>query len=586
MLTPGSLHAFSISVTFLFVAVSAHAQEPRYQDTTFFNAARDGDDRALRGLLDGGANPNADNGNGWTALMLAAMNGNAGAVKVLLDHGADPNFGECEQGPPLAVAAMSPFAALDEISIIRTMIDHGAEIDIPNGSGMTPLMYATREGNLVRAAYLLERGADANHRDTRGWTPLRFAASARSTPMVQLLVAHGATPNVLDEAFRTPLHYAVTEHSPEIATILLDARADANGISVTGGYPTPIALATSKNDTAMILLLLGRGAVPNYSDMASNDDGIARTPLDWARVHRNRVAERALVTAGALSNADLVNAQRSMIKAARKGDEKSFVRFLKKGIDPRVAVADGADEVYMLDEAAAAGRLKIVRAMLASIFTSDASRMLAAYRRATSGGHADIAAIILAHAPAPLAMLAIADDDGELFEKAFAIAPDLVRYRDGEGRTPLHVAAASGNATVVSHLLARGADVSARELWTETPLFDAARSGSAEVVQLLIDAGAAAAARNLRGLTPLHAAARTGHSAVVERLAAAGADVDASDARGWRPLHHAAWIGSEASVRALVAAGATIDARDKHHQMAIDVARDMKRDDTLKQLLQ
>ncbi|MBC8144508.1 MAG: ankyrin repeat domain-containing protein, partial [bacterium] len=335
-----------VVILLLLTAASAHAQRPvvhelHSQDTSFFNAARDGDDNTLRRILDAGANPNVDNNDGWTPLMLAAMNGNAGGVNILLEHGADPNFGEADQGPPLSVAAMSPFAALDETSIIRLMLDKGASIDIPNGSGMTPLMYAAREGNFNRAAYLIERGASVNHRDTRGWTPIRFAASSRTAQMVRLLAAHGANPDVLDEAFRTPLHYSVTERSTEIATILLDALADVNGISVTGGYPTPLALASTQNDTAMIVLLLKRGATPNYSDMGSNNDGVPRTPLDWAKHHRNKVAERALVATGALSIADLQKVSRDMLKAARRGDEKAFTKLLARKIDPRVGVSEG-----------------------------------------------------------------------------------------------------------------------------------------------------------------------------------------------------------------------------------------------------
>jgi ankyrin repeat protein len=570
-------------VLFCAVAITAHAQNAVF-DSTMFNAARDGDLATLTRMLSGGADANIADPDGWTPLMLAAMNGNVEAVRLLLAHSADPNFGEANQGPPLAVAAMTPFVPVgDENAILRLMIDKGAIVDIPNGAGMTPLMYAAREGNPKRIAFLLLRGADVNHRDARKWTPLRFASSSGNASIVRVLVSHGASPNVLDESYRTPLHHAVSSRNVDVVRALLDAAADPNLAPVAAGYPTALSLAAQQNDTTMIALLLERGALPNYSD--AGDDGTRRTPLDWARVHRNKEAERALSKATAVSSVELTKIYKELLKAVRKGDDRTVAKLIAKRIDPRVPVRNGDDETFLLDEAVASGKPALVKALLPRRFTYDADALHRAYAAAARGGNPEITRMILENAPGKLAMMAIGESDGELLDAALAHA-DVIAHRDDDGRTLLHAAAASGSTELATTLLERGASVDALESWRETPLFEAARGESVEMIELLVRFKANVSARNLRGMTPLHAAARIGRSETVEALINAGADVDAADGNGWRPLHQAAWSNSDETVRVLLARGAHRDLLDKSRQSAFDIARQMKSRDAAQLLEQ
>lgn len=576
------MYPLLLTLPLLALVVSASSA----QDSTLFAAARDGDLVTLRRVLDGGGDPNVADAGGWTPLMVAAMNGRADAVGLLLERGADPDFGEADQGPPLAVAAMTPVvSATDETAVVRRMLDGGAGVDVPNGAGMTPLMYAAREGNVGRAALLVARGANVNHRDARRWTPLRFAASAGSAPIVELLVAGGANPDVLDESGRTPLHYAASAGGVDVARALLDAGADPNGGSVTVAGATPLGIAAARNDTALIVLLLKRGASANYSDRGDNVDRTPRTPLDWARHHRNRVAERALLGAGALTSVDLAKLYRVGLKAIRRGIDRSATRLIARRIDPRVSFEEKGEEVDLLSEAVEAGRVAVVEAILASRYAPDVRTLLAKYRHADDEGHDEIARLILRHSPGPIAMLAAAERDDDLFKAALDLSGGAIDYTDENGRTLLHEAAQAGSERIVAMLLERGANVSVKGDWKETALFDAVRSGNADIVRMLIERNVDITARNIRGMTPLHAAARVGHAEIVDILARAGADVDAADARGWRPLHQAAWANSEATIRALMELGATRDARDKHRQAPVDIARDMKNDDAVEELL-
>ena len=130
------------------------------------------------------------------------------------------------------------------------------------------------------------------------------------------------------------------------------------------------------------------------------------------------------------------------------------------------------------------------------------------------------------------------------------------------GSTPLHYAVSYGNASVVSILIAAGADVNAKSNGGDTPLRHAVLRGHASVVSILIAAGADVNAKSNGGDTPLRHAAQQGHASVVSILIAAGAEVNADDAVGNTPLHSAAQYGHASVVSILIAAGAEVNVKN------------------------
>ena len=95
----------------------------------------------------------------------------------------------------------------------------------------------------------------------------------------------------------------------------------------------------------------------------------------------------------------------------------------------------------------------------------------------------------------------------------------LVHVRDAKGLTPLHIAAAQGNAAVVSELIAYHADVNAQvESSGVTPLHLAACGGHHLVVHVLLDHGANPHALDQQGKTPLMLAHQENKRAVIDAL--------------------------------------------------------------------
>ena len=153
------------------------------------------------------------------------------------------------------------------------------------------------------------------------------------------------------------------------------------------------------------------------------------------------------------------------------------------------------------------------------------------------------------------------------------------------GFTPLHEAAKDGDASEVKELLAKGAEVNAKNKYGKTPLHYAALNGHLDVVKELLAKGAEVDAKPDAGYTPLHEAARKGHLDVVKELLSKGAEVDAKDKYGETPLHEAAWYGHVNVVKELLAKGAEVDAKTKDGRMPLHCAAMFGRLEVVKELL-
>ena len=122
-----------------------------------------------------GANPNLAGKSGWTALILAAIEGNLSIVESLLSHGAEVDQRDSEGATALLAAAENGH---DEI--VRILVGSGADV---NGKdtriGWTPLMAASLRGHLATVRLLLASGANINDRDGGGKSALDLAKMGR-----------------------------------------------------------------------------------------------------------------------------------------------------------------------------------------------------------------------------------------------------------------------------------------------------------------------------------------------------------------------------------------------------------------------
>jgi ankyrin repeat protein len=227
--------------------VNVNEASPRWGSALVAASARGHEELSLF-LLEEGADPNAADGSGITALHYSVLKGFAvlshapphlGAnaylyrpsmmelAKALLARGANVNARTVNRrlegvggGAMVTALGSTPLllaSAAADLSLVRLLIEGGADVNLGTAKNVTPLMVAAGLANkmdrptkeeysnaLEVAQLLIEKGADVNAVGENGWTALHGAAYSGSDRIVQLLVDSGATLDVIDAFLQTP----------------------------------------------------------------------------------------------------------------------------------------------------------------------------------------------------------------------------------------------------------------------------------------------------------------------------------------------------------------------------------------------
>ena len=133
---------------------------------------------------------------------------------------------------------------------------------------------------------------------------------------------------------------------------------------------------------------------------------------------------------------------------------------------------------------------------------------------------------------------------------------------DAFGQTRLHAAARQGRVDAVEVLLARGANINARDRWGWTPLSAAVQADEMETAKLLIAKGGDVDVKNNDGYAAANLAALLGKSEMVRLLLDAGADISSANRWGETVLHSAAKNYHKELFVFLWKKGASPDAQD------------------------
>jgi uncharacterized protein len=330
--------------------------------TPLWLAAENGNPAMIEKLIAAGADPNERRPTGETPLMMAARNGSVAALEVLLKHKADVNLKEnlrgttalmwaVEQSHPDAVrvllahsadpnTATAPDTRNSRLNIAPTVAQRAAQdvnfgrrprqsaggkgkaADAPlpddfadfyrlpavkDGGGLTPLVYAAREGCLECARLLLEAGVNINQTTNYGWTPLLTATQNRHYRLAAYLMEHGADPNLANKGGWSPLYLATDNRNIE-----------------SGDYPVR---KPDMDHLDFIKLLLAKGASVNARICGAQST--AKECKGDTTETRTNFTMQWLYEDGATP----------FLRAAQSGDVVLMKLLLEHGADPKIPTA-------------------------------------------------------------------------------------------------------------------------------------------------------------------------------------------------------------------------------------------------------
>ena len=141
-------------------------------------------------LRHNGADPHVRGRLENTPLHSAAGCGNFEVVQKLIEYDADINARNAYGGTSLFDASEGEY--LQDGSILRLLLEHGAEINAQKKDGQSPLHRASRKGALEVVRLLLEHGADVEAKNNHGKTALQYAVERGHGEVINLLREHGA----------------------------------------------------------------------------------------------------------------------------------------------------------------------------------------------------------------------------------------------------------------------------------------------------------------------------------------------------------------------------------------------------------
>ena len=292
--------------------------------TPLIAAGSSGEFTLFEALLDGGADPNARSKDGETALIGAALRGDMDKLDLLLEAGVDLDLQNREGDTALHAAVRRDWSTNEERAASRTgdshlrepnftvaaLLDAGADPNVANAKGETPLFTAIDKAHVGNAGALLAGGADPIVQNEKGETPIVKAALApktssstdrygrdfkdRTRDILGLLIeaARGSAGlDLKNEDGLTALMLAAREGMDDAVGALIDGGA---GLDVRDAHGfTALIVMADKNRLEPARAMLDAGADPNIQ----TDAGY--TALMYATGRANLELINALLAAGA-----------------------------------------------------------------------------------------------------------------------------------------------------------------------------------------------------------------------------------------------------------------------------------------------
>jgi ankyrin repeat protein len=467
-----------------------------------------GDFELIDKLVEARANLYATNKEGLTPIAIAFAAGNMGAVERLLEAGVDLNK-PCTVEEDFPIHIM---CALGNDQAVREYIKMGADVNVSNSSQLTPLHLAVDRGNIKLVTLLLKAGANTDAKDLDEKTAFDFALEDEKVECVRDIMAkmlgHGMDVNtILDKDKKeNALHIAARFGIEKIVSYLSAKEINFMQANIDGQYP--LIIAVKEGHAACVDILLKKLEI-DVNEILNNDGG---TLLHTVATSGDTETFKALLNGGA--NPFLEN---------DNGETPAGLAVARRNIDMMKAILDTVTDVNQSVDTKLSALLK------QAIVSRNAQMVELVLDRGADPN------LSFADNPKPL-LVAAAYGAVSIVSQLLARGAEIDARNQDDGFTALHYAVYDNSIPMMNELLKYKLNLNLLNSDGCTPLHMAVIEGRDKSVAVLIDAGADINLPMKNGQTLLHLALENDDRDLVVDLINRGANINAPDSRGVTPL--------------------------------------------------
>uniref|UniRef100_A0A7E4VBG3 Ion_trans domain-containing protein n=1 Tax=Panagrellus redivivus TaxID=6233 RepID=A0A7E4VBG3_PANRE len=546
------------------------------------SAAAAGFNDVVKMLIARGTNVDIRTKDNYTALHVAVQSGKASVVETLLGFGADVHV----HGGSIGETALHVAAAIpgDDVECAQMLLKSGAQPNVTQTDGATPLHIAARSGNTEMIKLLLYEGANPRLKSDNGETPLHVAAKNSHCEAVELILKHLSQTDSKEEVRDyvnsrtveglTAVHYAAqidhekiekTNEDAKLISTLIDYGGQCEIQTLTANETAMHLVARSGNEVVLLALVnrIGAGMVQIVQNKQSKTGW---SPLLEACARGHAGVAKILLLHHARIDVFDENGRTALHLAAANGHVELTQVLLQYKAFVNSKAKNGEAPLHL---AAQFGHVKVVNVLVQDHGASLEAITLdnqTALHFAAKYGQLGVSQTLLALGANPNAR----DDKGQtpLHLAAENDYPDVVKLFlkmkqnnravltaiDQNGFTCAHIAAMKGSLAVVRELMMidKPMVIHAKTKTMEaTTLHMAAAGGHKNIVKILLENGANPEDENAHGMTALHLGAKNGHVSILEAF-----DKNfwkrCSKKTGLNALHIAAYYGNSDFVNEMV----------------------------------
>ncbi|KAJ5693002.1 hypothetical protein N7462_002425 [Penicillium macrosclerotiorum] len=507
------------------------------------------------------------------ALSKAAENGHLAVVKLLLDNNVSIDGLSPEEDTPLHRAAANGY-----VEVCRLLISQGAN---PNGikdDKMTPaqlaadggylstfqalqecpdpsnyynyIRLAAENGHVLMVRYLLGLDQELDPKNNELESALATVASKGYLAVTRELCKAGVEVN-RRTGNHSAIHNAAGKGHVQLVEYLLTQGADVNACGDLRRTPLHEAVKYPE----ILAMLLDHGAHVDVTDL---DD---RTPLHAAIGAKEETS----------TEDDLERSVRMLIEANADVDAKDEDGNTPLHLAARVSFEAAVDALLERSaKATGANEDKNTVLHLAAKFSSPA--IMKSLLGASTGGCDSTNE----ESKTPLNIAAARGENTIVLLLVEETSDKAINTADEDGKTPLHYVARNSDGEALKALVAAGADINAKDASQATALINAATRGDLETAKLLLECGADMEIIDKNNDTALLASIPENYVDIARLLLEKGANVSAVETYGNAPLLLAALDGHKDMVQLLLESGANIDQAndDKWTPLAAAITND------------